>query len=212
MLLLTRRAALALEPEPGAAVVQAAERRADRSSAASAKSPPHARHCRRAAAAGPLQPGGREAHARARHGAPVRRAERGQRARVTLASGKQYTGVIGYISRTADALTRTFQVEVAIDNADLGISAGLTADVVLFTKPAMAHRVTPAVLTLNDQGQIGIKVVGDDNVVKFHAIEIVADTSDGVWVTGLPHTARVISVGQEFVLDGQTVNPVHTGS
>ncbi|MBT3557899.1 MAG: efflux RND transporter periplasmic adaptor subunit [Rhodospirillales bacterium] len=142
----------------------------------------------------------------------VMRAERGQRARVTLASGKQYTGVIGYISRTADALTRTFQVEVAIDNADLGISAGLTADVVLFTKPAMAHRVTPAVLTLNDQGQIGIKVVGDDNVVKFHAIEIVADTSDGVWVTGLPHTARVISVGQEFVLDGQTVNPVHTGS
>jgi len=61
---------------------------------------------------------------------------------------------------------------------------------------------------LNDEGAVGVKTVNDDNVVVFHPVEMVSDATDGIWLTGLPHEARIITVGQEFVAEGQTVIPV----
>jgi multidrug efflux system membrane fusion protein len=31
--------------------------------------------------------------------------------------------------------------------------------------------------------------------------------TDGIWVSGLPDEARIISIGQGFVNDGETVDP-----
>ena len=35
---------------------------------------------------------------------------------------------------------------------------------------------------------------------------IISDSREGVWVTGLPPTADVITMGQEYVVPGQKVN------
>jgi membrane fusion protein, multidrug efflux system len=136
----------------------------------------------------------------------------GQRAQVRLASGQEYSGAIGYIAQTANTETRTFRIEINIANRSVEISAGLTAEVLLFTKPVSSHLISPAVLTLNDQGKIGVKGVGGDNVAKFYAVQIVAETTNGIWITGLPDSIRVITVGQEFVIHGQAVNPVDSGT
>ena len=48
--------------------------------------------------------------------------------------------------------------------------------------------------------------VFNDTKVKFSNIQIVEDTVDGLWVTGLPEKATVITVGQEYVINGQIVN------
>jgi len=42
--------------------------------------------------------------------------------------------------------------------------------------------------------------------VAFHAVTIVKDTRDGVWVVGLAPKLNVITVGQEFVQPGQVVD------
>jgi multidrug efflux system membrane fusion protein len=68
--------------------------------------------------------------------------------------------------------------------------------------------ISPSVLALADDGTIGVKVVDDDDVVRFLPITIVADRPDGIWVAGIPDKARLITVGQDFVVDGETVKPV----
>ena len=50
------------------------------------------------------------------------------------------------------------------------------------------------------------------NQVEFLEIELARSDPDGVWVAGLPETARVIIVGQGYVAAGQTVEPVFVQS
>jgi multidrug efflux system membrane fusion protein len=64
------------------------------------------------------------------------------------------------------------------------------------------------VLTLDDSGRVGLKAVGEGNRVEFHPARILAGDEDGVWLTGLPSSIRAIVVGQEFVIAGETVEPV----
>lgn len=142
----------------------------------------------------------------------IAQVELGQQAQINLASGEKYSGAVGYISRTANTETRTFRIEISVPNPNLEISAGLTAEVGLLTKPVMAHQISPALLTLDDAGRIGVKTVDGNDMVTFFPVVIIADTTSGVWVTGLPNMARVISVGQEFVLHGQAVRPVNVDS
>ena len=71
-----------------------------------------------------------------------------------------------------------------------------------------AHRISSSSLSLADTGEVGVKTIDYDNVVHFVPVEVIEDTGDGFWVRGLPQTARVIVVGQEFVVDGERVNPV----
>ena len=79
----------------------------------------------------------------------------------------------------------------------------------LNTGKVKAHYLSPAVLTLSDRGVIGVKTVNAANKVEFFPVRIIADTPDGIWLTGLPETTTLITVGQEFVLTGQSVEPVY---
>ncbi len=132
----------------------------------------------------------------------------GAPAHARLATGRELSGSIRYVSRVGVSATRTFRVEVAIDNADGSLVEGLTVEMRLPLGWVRAHRVSPAVLTLSDEGIVGIKAVDAEGVVRFHAVELIADTAEGVWLGGLPETLTVITVGQEFVRAGQKVKPV----
>ncbi len=132
----------------------------------------------------------------------------GDQADIRLVTGEQVRGSVRYVARTASSTTRTFRVEIEVANPDATIGEGITAEVRLRQDEILAHRVTPAILTLNDDGVVGVKVVGDDDRVAFRRVVIVADTPEGVWLAGLPERVTLITVGQEFVRDGQRVRPV----
>jgi multidrug efflux system membrane fusion protein len=55
---------------------------------------------------------------------------------------------------------------------------------------------------------VGVKTVDDNNIVVFHPVSLLDDTPEGIWVSGLPDTARIILRGQEYVSAGQTVTTV----
>ena len=74
----------------------------------------------------------------------------------------------------------------------------------------MVHRVSPAILSLRDTGEIGVKAVDDDGRVRFLPARIVDSDNDGVWLAGLPETLLAITVGQEFVTEGQRVRAIDT--
>jgi len=132
----------------------------------------------------------------------------GKDAQVRLPDGRELDGKVTYIAQASNALTRTFGVEVTIFVPDRSVPEGLTAEIRLPLEMQFSHRISPALLTLDDLGQVGVKTVGADGKVQFHAVRIVSDTQGGVWLSGLPVQTRVISVGQEFVRVGQTVEAV----
>lgn len=129
----------------------------------------------------------------------------GDAADVTLPNGLVLTGLLTFVSRQADDQTRTFRVEVELDNADYEISSGLSATLQFSNRTYYAHKVPTSVLVLDEFGNLGIKSVDDDNRVEFHGIEIVREDQDGVWVTGLPNRVNVINVGQGLVVADEHV-------
>jgi len=140
-----------------------------------------------------------------RDAAVIRRNNDGQ---ARLVTGEVVDGRVRYVSVVGAAGTRTFRVELEIGNGDEHIPAGLTAQLTLPIATIEAHRLSPAALTLNDAGIIGVNTVDERNVVHFHPVDLVDGDADGVWIGGLPREATIITVGQEFVLPGQTVVPV----
>ncbi|HEX6995872.1 MAG TPA: efflux RND transporter periplasmic adaptor subunit [Gammaproteobacteria bacterium] len=135
----------------------------------------------------------------------------GSPGRVQLVDGTILEGVVRYVSPVADPNTRTFRIELAVPNPDNALPAGMTAEIRLPAGETEAHFLSPALLTLDDAGNIGVKTVDEHGVVRFHDVEIFRSASDGVWVTGLPKEAVVITVGQGFVAVGERVEPVFEG-
>ena len=125
-----------------------------------------------------------------------------------LATGQTVNGTIRYIAPVANQATRTFDVELEIDNADGALRAGMTAELVIPAETIYAQKVSPSLLTLDDNGDLGIKVVNESGFVEFHAADIAMSSSDGVWIAGLPHSATIITVGQGFVNEGAMVNAI----
>jgi len=129
----------------------------------------------------------------------------GHRVDAQLADGKELEGLIKYISKVGSSSTRTFTVDVWVNNPSATIQEGLTARMNLPMESGLAHFVSPAVLTLNNEGAIGVKAVNDENTVTFHRVNIIEDTTEGVWLEGLPERITLITVGQEYVMTGKKV-------
>lgn len=139
----------------------------------------------------------------------VNRVQVGAMAGAELATGLRVQGRVTFLSRSADPTTRTFLVEVTVDNTDLSIRDGQTATIAIGAEGIKAHKVPQSALTLNNDGQLGIRAVASGNLVKFHPVRLLRDDIDGVWIDGLPETADVIVVGQDFVIDGVLVAPTY---
>lgn len=127
---------------------------------------------------------------------------------VRLVTGAEMPGRVRYVSAVGTSGTRTFRVELELDNDGNAVPAGLTAEITLPVATVEAHRMSPAALTLDDTGVIGVMAVDARNIVVFYPVSLIADGADGIWVGGLPAEVTIVTVGQEFVLPGQVVIPV----
>lgn len=137
----------------------------------------------------------------------VDRVEIGAVAGARLASGGEIQGKVTFLSRQADQTTRTFRVEIQVPNPDLTLRDGQTAEIVISADGAKAHLLPQSALTLNDEGTLGVRLVGEDDLAVFAPVTLLRDTPNGVWLSGLPEQADVIIIGQEYVTDGVHVLP-----
>lgn len=134
----------------------------------------------------------------------VDRVEIGANAGARLATGEQVQGVVTFLSRSADPDTRTFRVEITVDNTDLSIRDGQSADILVETEGTPSHLLPASALSLNDEGSLGVRIV-TDGMAEFVPVRMLRDTARGVMLAGLPDQVDVITVGQEFVTDGTPV-------
>lgn len=137
----------------------------------------------------------------------IDRVELGAMAGARLTGGRELQGRVTFLSRQADPATRTFLVEVEVSNSDQSVRDGQTAEILIQADGKDAHLLPQSALTLNDNGALGVRIVGADNRVEFMPLTLVRDTAEGVWVNGLPETANVITIGQEYVREGVLVAP-----
>ena len=85
----------------------------------------------------------------------------GPNAVVRLVTGVQMQGQVQHVANQASVETRTFVIEVALPNPDHAIPSGMTAEVSLYAAPQTAVVVPRSVITLSEEGLIGLRVVGD---------------------------------------------------
>ena len=129
----------------------------------------------------------------------------GAKALVRLVSGVELEGTVKHLARKASDKTRTFALEVDLPNPEGAIPSGMTAELRLTAAAQPALTVPRSVLTLNEAGQVGLRVVGDGDIAAFLPVELIDDTEAGFVVTGVPQGARVIVAGQDLVRDGDAV-------
>lgn len=140
----------------------------------------------------------------------VREVTEGLKARVTFVDGESREGVLRHVASIADEQTRTFRARVEVPNPERDLPAGTSVTVEIPVETVPAHALSPALISQDDDGRLGVKIAqadGEDGLVaRFVAIDPVRATRDRVWVTGLPEEVRLISVGQGFVRDGDAID------
>jgi multidrug efflux system membrane fusion protein len=136
----------------------------------------------------------------------------GDRAEAILITGDVIQGRIRFIAAEADSRTRTFPIEMEVTNPSGSMTSGLTAKLLIPQPQQFAHKISPALLILDDQGHLGIKGITPDNKVVFHSIDILKAENTGIWITGLEEETQVITVGQGFVDYGEEVTPAYKKS
>ena len=126
-----------------------------------------------------------------------------------LLGGQVLNGTVTYLANDADAISRSYRIEAVVGANSDEVKAGVTAELMVRAAEVPAHRIPSSALSLDDNGAIGVKLIGANGEVSFHIVEIVGDDTNqmnpSVWVTGLQGDVTLITVGQEIVFPGQVV-------
>ena len=126
-----------------------------------------------------------------------------------LLDGSMIAGTVTYLARAADAVSRSYRIEVEVDPRYTDIRAGTTVEFMVDASEINAHLIPSSALTLDDRGVIGVKLIGAGNIIMYRNVEIVGDSSNqlnpGIWVTGLSGAVNLVTLGQEIVFPGQVV-------
>ena len=123
-------------------------------------------------------------------------------------AGKTYSSAkISYLAHQANPKTRGYRVEALMNNSEQSIRSGVTAELNIQTAAVPAQLIPASSILLSDKGYTIVRVLGDDQTVFSTAVVIVGETSEGVWVVGLPEEVILVTVGQNYIIDGERVVP-----
>ena len=129
----------------------------------------------------------------------------GSDARVTLVNGDNLNGKMTYLSHQADAVTRSYRVEAKVENPQLKFLAGMSGRLQIDSQPIAAHLISASLMLLDDQGRLAVRAVSEQGVISTLSINTVGENSDGVWVAGLPDQVALVTLGQNYVAEGEQV-------
>lgn len=132
----------------------------------------------------------------------------GAAARVKLPDGREIAGQVNKLASVIDPQTRNFEVKVSVPNAGNAIPVGRTAEIRINIGLGRAHKIAQALLKADPLGRIGVYYLDVGGVIGFAPADIVDESSDGVWVTGLSDEAQLVAEGQPEVVTGLRVTPV----
>ncbi|MGB2260824.1 MAG: efflux RND transporter periplasmic adaptor subunit [Porticoccaceae bacterium] len=127
---------------------------------------------------------------------------------MVLVAGKEYQGAkISYLAYQANPMTKGYRVEATMDNPDQTLRAGISAQLNIQLAPVQGHLVPSSTILLSDKGSTMIRVLDSNQIVESHKVTAVGESDNGIWVTGLPEEVVLVTVGQNYIIDGEHVEP-----
>lgn len=133
--------------------------------------------------------------------------EVGQPVSIEPITGGTLTGTLSWISSIADPASRSFSIEAIVDAGQQPIAAGVSASLRIPVETLDAVFVTPSALSLDSDGELGVRTVDADDRVVFVPVTLVSTSLEGAWVAGIESGSRLITLGQGFVSEGELVDP-----
>jgi multidrug efflux system membrane fusion protein len=121
-----------------------------------------------------------------------------------LVSGRTRQGRVTKIAAQSDVTTRTFAVNIEVLNNDRALRAGMTVEATIDTGVINGFGVSPAHLSVAENGQLMAKLSRDD-VVHLVPVELVQAGAELVYISGVPDGAILLTVGQAFLSAGDLV-------
>ena len=117
---------------------------------------------------------------------------------------KRLSGKVNKIASNANPSTRTFDVEIITQNPNFFIKGGMTAEIEIITDEVQAYQVSPAHLSVNNDGKLYAKIV-KDNKVNLRIVSIIESDEGVVNIEGLENNDIILTKGQAFVEQGDFV-------
>ena len=130
----------------------------------------------------------------------------GDQARATFDDYKTEQATLTYISSQANAATRGYMIEAIVDNKDLQLRAGISGQLQLDLPALTAHLIPASLILLDAEGDIIVRAVDQKNRVQQIKLTVVGEAKNGLWVQGLPAQVSLITVGQNYVSQGETID------
>ena len=115
-----------------------------------------------------------------------------------------FNGKVSKISSNANSSTRTFDVEIITKNLNFLIKGGMTAEIEIITEKVKAFQISPAHLSVNNDGTLNAKVVKNGKA-QFKKVTIIKSDEDIVNIVGLNNNDIILTKGQAFVEQGDNV-------
>ena len=114
-------------------------------------------------------------------------------------------GRVDKIATSANQATRTFNVEILLDNSDGNLRAGMSAGVRVIIDKVPAFKISPAHLNVDEEGLLSVKTVVSNGIVKIMPVMIAQTVGNAAYVSGLPDGTLILGMGQAFVSEGSKI-------
>ncbi len=131
----------------------------------------------------------------------------GDEASVTINGRHSIVASVSYLAHQANTATRSYRIEALAENANKSIRAGLSSRLEILTDSVPAHLIPASSVLLDDQGGMVVRIISSKNIVQSIPVVALGETEKGMWVSGLPEKSIVVTVGQNYIIDGEKVAP-----
>ena len=138
----------------------------------------------------------------------VRQVKPGNIASVFLKDYGSIDAIIDYVAFEADPITRSYRIEAISENLNKAILSGLSASLTIESDDVSAHMIPSSSILLDDDGGLFVRTINNKNLVESFSVKALGEARGGTWVSGLPRISNVITVGQNYVVDTEHVNPI----
>lgn len=129
----------------------------------------------------------------------------GNLVRVEIAGFGAYEGKVHRILNESNEATRTFDVEVLIDNKAGVLKSGMSAEAAIIVDKVPAFAVSPAHLSVTGDGVLSAKTMNLQGRVELKPVQLVKTENNLAYIAGLNDGDILLTTGQAFLAEGEMV-------
>lgn len=129
----------------------------------------------------------------------------GDAVEVSFAGVGRYQGQVSRIAARANQASRTFRVEITLDNKDGRLRAGMSGEVSIKVDAIKAVRISPAHLSVTEDGQLVAKILDASEQVKSVPVQLVRTDGNIAYISGIEDGSLLLAAGQAFLNEGEKV-------